>query len=114
MLLALHHAIGRRFFAGPIILLILVVVVAYFLIARSRQKMQNRRGPVGGFDASTHDTVNTSSAERILSERFARGEIGLEDYRRRLVAIRESGADPGDEHSSDGSPKDDAPQAPTA
>jgi uncharacterized membrane protein len=104
MVLAHRHGFGHHLFVGPIILVLVVGALTYFVIARTRQHGHGVQQVGSTHDVAKHDVVSNSSAERILSERFAKGEIGLDDYRARLVALRETGVDPGD----------GASQAPTA
>ncbi|KNB50796.1 SHOCT domain-containing protein [Streptomyces caatingaensis] len=62
-----------------------VVVAALVLLARSlgRPHQHTRWGP-----------PPTAPAEQVLAERFARGEIDEEEYRRRLEVLRSTGAPP--------------------
>lgn len=92
MVLALLHRGVHHFFAGPIVLVVIIGLVV-FAVSRTRRR-GSRSGPISASrDVAKHDVMSNSSAERILSERFAKGEIGLDDYRARLVALRESGTD---------------------
>ncbi|MFE7352283.1 SHOCT domain-containing protein [Streptomyces sp. NPDC057543] len=69
------------------VLLIIVVVLLFRAFGRSR--------PVGGGPpgAPGWPGPGSSSAERILAERYARGEIDDDEYRRRLATLR--GSPPG-------------------
>ncbi len=92
---------GHHLLMGPFAVVIVLVGVILFVASRSRA-----RGAPGRSAASPlaqHDVMSSSSTERILSERFARGELDLDEYRERLVALREH---PGDEREEG--------QAPTA
>jgi putative membrane protein len=51
--------------------------------------------PPGGPGGSWGPPGRTVEAERILGERFARGEIDEEEYQQRLRVLREHGAGPG-------------------
>lgn len=52
----------------------LVLLAAYLLVTR----MSGGRGPQG----------SRQTAEEVLAQRFARGEIDEDDYRQRLTALR--------------------------
>lgn len=86
MVLALLRG-GHHLFVGPVVLVIIVAIVVLVISSRARA----RRSTGASRSVAVHDTMSSSPAERILSERFAKGEIDLADYRARLVALRESG-----------------------
>jgi putative membrane protein len=50
--------------------------------------------PVPGHPASSPTADPTAEARRILAERLARGDIDLDDYRRRLEALETAGNAP--------------------
>ncbi|MEU7576046.1 SHOCT domain-containing protein [Streptomyces sp. NPDC041068] len=58
-----------------------LIIAAVVLLVRALNRLPDR---------SSH-TPATGSAEQILSERFARGEIDEDEYQRRLTALRASG-----------------------
>ncbi|MFG1609753.1 SHOCT domain-containing protein [Actinoplanes sp. NPDC049265] len=62
---------------------ILAVVLAALLAAAALIGTQLRRPP-----REPSGTTLESSAERLLAERFARGEIDAEEYERRLSTLR--------------------------
>ena len=73
---------GGPFFLLPLLWLLLVGAVVFVLIRRSRRGVAPwSRGVAGATDA----------AERILAERFARGDIDDAEYRLRLEVLRGTG-----------------------
>ena len=92
LVLALLHRGVHHFFLGPIVLVVIVALV-FFAVSRSRHRGSRPSSISASSDIARHETMSNSSAERILSEQFARGEIGLDDYRARLVALRDSASD---------------------
>ena len=94
---------GHHLLAGPFMIIIVLGGVILFVISRSRTRGISRRSTAASRHLAQHDVMSNSSAERILSERFARGELDLGEYRERLVALREHPVD-----------HDDKGQAPTA
>ena len=66
---------GWWFMGGGGLLLVLLIVVVVALLMRQ---------PTG----NTRPGETTGSAEDVLAERFARGEIDENEYRRRLDALR--------------------------
>lgn len=60
-----------------------LIVLLIVLLVRTM-----RHGPV-----TRHDGVSMPSPEQVLAERFARGEIDEEEYRRRLEVLREARPD---------------------
>jgi putative membrane protein len=75
-----HMGIGWWWVMGIGWLLILALIFV-LVVVLLRQLSSSRPWSRGRTDDS-------SSAERILSERFARGEIDEDDYRRRRDALR--------------------------
>jgi putative membrane protein len=74
-----HH--GHWWIVFPILwLLLIAAVIALFW----------RRGPNSGGTGSrgTGSRGSDDSPQRILAERFARGEIGAEEYRERLAQLQ--------------------------
>jgi len=65
-----------------LVLVLGLLVLGGVLLARS-----GRRPPDGSYP-----TPPDSSAERLLAERFARGEIDEDEYRRRLATLRGAGS----------------------
>ena len=47
------------------------------------------RSVSGGTSQRNHPSSDASRAESLLAERFARGEIDEEEFRRRMTALRE-------------------------
>jgi uncharacterized membrane protein len=83
-----HHGIF-----GIIILLILVGAVVIFVISRGNRR-RSGDGPISATnDVAKHDVLSNAAPERILSERFAKGEIGLDEYSERLKVLRATGND---------------------
>ena len=67
----------------PLTLIVMVLfwaAVIYGIVALVRYAGRNRR-PAG-------DPGQPPAAERLLAERFARGEIDEDEYRRRLAVLR--------------------------
>ena len=71
------HPMGAGW--GPVAFAIVLVA----LLAATLIVAQVRRNPAG---SSTPDAV--PDAERVLADRFARGEIDTEDYEQRLRTLR--------------------------
>jgi len=71
---------------GSLLLLGLLGLVAWLVIRAVR-------GPVGGPTGPAR-TAGQDTAERLLADRFARGEIDEEEYRRRLSTLRSAGTGP--------------------
>ncbi|MEU8585850.1 SHOCT domain-containing protein [Streptomyces sp. NPDC048664] len=67
---------------GAILFWVVLVLVVVLLVRASR------RGSPGPRDAAW-----ASGPEQVLAERFARGEIDEEEYRRRLEVLREVRSD---------------------
>ena len=59
---------------GSLVFLVLVVIVVLFFVPDSQEPR--------------HDRTPRTSAEDVLAERFARGEIDEQEYRSRLNALR--------------------------
>jgi putative membrane protein len=87
-----HHDWDENggWWALPMVLMMFVllagVAIAVYLVIRSQR--QDRQPHLSGLSAPA---VSASTAEQILAERFARGEIDAEEYRVRLAALRGSG-----------------------
>ena len=47
---------------------------------------------LNGIDAQTHTGAARTTPEQLLAERFARGELDEDEYRRRLAVLRQDGA----------------------
>ncbi len=65
----------------------IVALVRY--IGRSGQPPAEPRPPQSA--ESPKSAESPQSPERLLAERFARGEIGEEEYRQRLAVLRDAG-----------------------
>jgi putative membrane protein len=72
---------------GSLLFLALLGLVAWLVVRTVRR-------PGGGPTRPVH-TAGQDTAERLLADRFARGEIDEEEYRRRLATLRSVGAGPG-------------------
>ncbi len=94
---------GHHLLAGPFLLVVVLGGAILFAISRSRGRGVTSKSTAASPPIAKHDSMSSSTAERILSERFARGEIDLDEYRRRLVELRE--------HPTN---QDESGQAPTA
>jgi len=86
---------GYVLMAVAMLLLWGTVITAVILFARSLARPQDRHYPEGGFAPPT-----VSHPEHILAERFARGEIGADEYQRSIAILRgyprsDGGATPG-------------------
>ncbi|MFH0241476.1 SHOCT domain-containing protein [Streptomyces sp. HK10] len=87
-----HGVSGWGWFAmsaGMILFWVLVITAAVLLfraLDRPRERPRAHEGP---------RTPEGSSAERLLAERFARGEIDEEEYRGRLAVLHSSGPSAG-------------------
>ncbi|MFI2435895.1 SHOCT domain-containing protein [Streptomyces sp. NPDC018693] len=84
-----HGMNGWGWFAmsiSSVLFLALLVAVGMLLYRALSRDSAPPRPPV---DAPPHATAE---AERLLGERFARGEIDEEEYRRRLAVLRGGGA----------------------
>ena len=71
---------------GMIVFWALIITVLVLLF-----RGLGRSTPGGSRDVASR---TTSSAEELLAERFARGEIDEDEYQRRLRVLRSSGAAP--------------------
>ncbi|HUY05735.1 MAG TPA: hypothetical protein VMU99_00545 [Acidimicrobiales bacterium] len=79
---------GHHLLIGPLAIVLLIGGLIFLVTSRSRMRRSSdgSTGPLSS--VARHDVMPNSSAERILSERFARGEIDLDEYREHLVALR--------------------------
>ncbi|MCX5193119.1 MULTISPECIES: SHOCT domain-containing protein [unclassified Streptomyces] len=66
-----------------------LIVAATVLVVRAL-----RRDGADGRTAPAPYSASDSGAERLLAERFARGEIDEEEYTRRLAVLRSHGPGP--------------------
>ncbi|MFP8883892.1 SHOCT domain-containing protein [Streptomyces mangrovi] len=83
-----HGVSGWEWFAmsaGMILFWVLVITAAVLLFRALDRPRQSPRAPQGP------GAPGGSSAERLLAERFARGEIDEEEYRGRLAVLHSSG-----------------------
>lgn len=83
---------GHHLLFGPFVIFLLFGGLIFLVTSRSRMRRSSGGSASASNSVAQHDVMSSSSAERILSERFARGEIDLEEYRERLVALREDTA----------------------
>lgn len=72
---------------GSLLFLALIAFVAWVVVRAVRRP--------GDGPPRTARTAGQDTAERLLADRFARGEIDEEEYRRRLATLRSVGAGPG-------------------
>ncbi len=86
-----HHDGRGRHGGGPAMLV--VCLLAVLAIAAGVAFFLRRRTPVPAAAAPT-PVSHTASAETILAERLARGEISPEDYRLTAAALRGEAAPP--------------------
>lgn len=75
-----------------IILLVVIAAIVLVVLKFSRKAPQHPDRPFWPGTAAMHHA--TSSAEQILAERYARGEIDTEEYRTRLQTLRGQGPMP--------------------
>lgn len=71
---------GPFLFIFPLLILLLVGALVFALVFRRRR--------FAGHAAPWAAQARTASAEQILAERFARGEVDEAEYRARLEALR--------------------------
>ncbi|WP_306189752.1 MULTISPECIES: SHOCT domain-containing protein [unclassified Streptomyces] len=84
-----HGAPGWGWFAmslGMLLFWVLLIAVAVLLF-----RALNR----GAGQPGAHGGTGRPTAERLLAERFARGEIDEDEYRRRLDVLRQGSGWPG-------------------
>ncbi|HVB01586.1 MAG TPA: hypothetical protein VNE42_10050 [Acidimicrobiales bacterium] len=81
---------GHHLLFGPFVVILLFGGLIFLVTSRSRKRRSSGGSTSASNSVAQHDVMSSSSAERILSERFARGEIDLDEYRERLVALREN------------------------
>ncbi|MBN0043067.1 SHOCT domain-containing protein [Streptomyces actuosus] len=67
-----------------------LIVTAFVLLLRTL----GRPAPGGSHDSALRTPPAPPSAEQLLAERFARGEIDEEEYQRRLRVLHTAGAGP--------------------
>jgi putative membrane protein len=75
---------GYVFMAVTMLLLWGTVITAIILVARSLARPQDRHNLSAGFPPPPV----SRPAEEILAERFARGEIGAEEYQKSIAVLR--------------------------
>ena len=66
-----------------------LIITAFVLLFRAL----SRPAPGGPHDVTPGAPPTPPSAEQLLAERFARGEIDEEEYQRRLRVLHSTGAD---------------------
>jgi putative membrane protein len=72
--------------SGWILMALVMVVFWAFVITAI---VLGVRYVAGGTRQHSHPTSETNRAEDVLAERFARGEIDEDEFRRRMLALRE-------------------------
>jgi putative membrane protein len=72
---------------GGWILMTLVMVVFWALVITAI--VLGVRYVAGGTNQRSRPTSDTNRAEDVLAERFARGEIDEDEFRRRMTTLRE-------------------------
>ncbi|MFE9423914.1 SHOCT domain-containing protein [Kitasatospora sp. NPDC006697] len=70
---------------------LLVVLIVLVLRAQAARRAEPAAGPPvwGGAGATAVGRGGSAEAERILAERYAKGELDDEEYQRRLRTLRE-------------------------
>ncbi|WP_329561648.1 SHOCT domain-containing protein [Kitasatospora sp. NBC_01266] len=91
------HAGFWIFSVGGFLLLaaLVVLIVMVARLAANRHHMAAGGAPMSGPAGGGWPGRSGGEAERILGERYARGEIDEEEYQRRLRMLREPGGGPG-------------------
>lgn len=84
-----HHGLHR--FGGVPLIAVLFVIAAVIVATRRRGRSAPRD------HERERERVVGSSGERDLSEQFARGDIDLAEYQRRLGELRAKDPEPGDD-----------------
>ena len=78
----MHDGAGAGFWVMLVVMLVLLIAVLAFLYL-----LATRSGAVGGRDRDAGEKAS-ESAQRLLDERFARGEIDEDEYRRRRAVLQ--------------------------
>jgi putative membrane protein len=73
------------------LLFVLLLAGLLVLLWRVLGRSEGRGGPGAG---APRWGAAPTGAEQVLAERLARGEIGVEEYRERLAALREGAGPP--------------------
>lgn len=87
----MHHDGGDWYWIPMVIVMLAVIgLIVWLLVAAARRPY----GPPPGFGGppsapSATGAHQRATAEEILAERLARGEIEVDDYHRRLEALRQ-------------------------
>ncbi|WP_405877855.1 SHOCT domain-containing protein [Streptomyces sp. NBC_00005] len=84
-----HHMSGWGWFGASLGMIVFwgLIITAFVLLLRAFDRPQ----PTGPHRAPWAPPTQ-ASPEQLLAERFARGEIDEEEYRRRLQVLRAEGA----------------------
>jgi putative membrane protein len=84
------HMSGWGWFGASFGMLVFwgLIITAFVLLLRALGRPEQP-----GSRSATRAPGTPASAEQLLAERFARGEIDEEEYRRRLQVLRSGGAD---------------------
>ncbi|MFF4948800.1 SHOCT domain-containing protein [Streptomyces chattanoogensis] len=79
---------GGWFFMAVVMVLFWALIIAG-VVALVRYVSGSHRGQPGGTPSSHEAGGGNGRAEDLLSERFARGEIDEDEYKRRMTLLRE-------------------------
>ncbi len=88
------HRVGGRWFGHahlfghPLVVLAALALLAAVLVAAVLLVLRDRAGRAARTAGPSRGPAASSSAEAILDERFARGEIDDEEYQRRRTLLR--------------------------
>ncbi|MFF7643956.1 SHOCT domain-containing protein [Streptomyces canus] len=85
-----HNVSGWGWFGMSLGMLVFwgLIITAFILLFRSLGRGQDSTGPAA---PPPGPPPATASPEQLLADRFARGEIDEDEYRRRLQVLREGG-----------------------
>ena len=85
---------GFWFFLIPLFWILLIVALFAIFGRRRRQWMRDGHGPWGYGPQAWHHAQAAGSAESVLAQRYANGDIDEKEYRARLEVLRSSGPVP--------------------
>ena len=84
-----HHGYGGFGWGGWIVTAIFLTVFFALVITAIVAAVRYLGGPGHHHGPAAHDALPGRRPEDLLAERFARGEIDDEEYRRRILVLRE-------------------------